>query len=87
MLFQYLSDINIWRKKRSEYLQYARQCRDTLVTKRGLSVDDEVVKTAVMWWVKRARRAHAIVMGREPVIDNFVAITSHGTYKGELYAE
>lgn len=81
-----LANKTTWQMLRRSYLKAARACRDTLIG-RGYKPNDTNVYDAVMFWVKRARRAHAIVMGREPIIDNFVAITSHGTYQGPLYSE
>lgn len=88
-IFQSLTNLDTWRSKRADAMHSARACRKTLTNPAGhwaYSPDDERVLAAVGSWVKRARRAHAIVMQREPIIDNFVAITSQGVQKGPLYA-
>lgn len=59
-----------WRKNRSENIQAARDCRDTLIEHWGYSADDQRVTDAVNFWLRRARRCHAIVMGRAPIIQN-----------------
>lgn len=83
MLLHSLTNKSIWYGKRKEYLQSARDCRDTLINRRGLSADDEVIKRAIMFWVRRAKRAHNIALRREPIIDNFLC--AQGLVK--LYAE
>jgi hypothetical protein len=58
----------------------------TFVLEARCQPGDPEVKAAVRYWVQRARRAHAIAMGREPVMKNFVFIGQQGAYQGPVYA-
>jgi hypothetical protein len=78
-----------WRKNRAGYIEAARGCKEALTRPDGFwrySPDDQRVKDAVGKWVARARRAHAIVMEREPVIQNFVVIDNDQIVQGAAYA-
>ena len=43
------------------------------------------VKAAVSVWVAKAKRAHAIAMGREAVIENAIFINNQQSAEGGLY--
>lgn len=75
-----------WRKKRADYMQGARGCRDALL-KQGYARDDERVKKALEFWVYRARNAHAFALGRKPVIPNMAVITNEGAFSLPMYAK
>jgi hypothetical protein len=77
-----------WRNLRNSYLKAARDCRRTLTDPQGhwrYAVDDPQVKKAVGFWVQRARRAHAIALGREPITENAVVIQDGQGIRGPLY--
>jgi hypothetical protein len=78
-----------WIKARTEYLTAARACRDTLTNPEGYwkySAEDDRVKAAVQKWVQRAREAHAIALGRRPVIEKAIVINQGEAVTGSLYA-
>jgi hypothetical protein len=60
--------------------------RHAYVMKARCQPGDPEVNVAVRKWVDRARHAHAIAMGREPVVKNFVFIGQQGAYQGPVYA-
>lgn len=51
----------------------------------ALDKDDPRVKAAVGRWVARARRDHAILMGRIPVIPRLTVIGETGARTGQLF--
>lgn len=66
-----------WRKARTEYMDAARACRDALTRADGYwcyERTDPRVKIALGAWVQRARNAHAIALGRRPVMPNVIII-------------
>ena len=70
-----LTDRGKWIRKRDEAIQMARDTRATLTRPDGhwrYPDDDPRVAKAVQFWVDRARRAHAIALGRQPIIRNIV---------------
>lgn len=75
-----------WRHQRRSYLQAARECRRTLIDQRGYAPADARLRHAAQFWVNRARRAHAIAMGREAITD-FLFISEGGSSRGKIYAE
>jgi hypothetical protein len=79
-----------WRKARTDYLTAARQCRDTLTDPAGhwrYAPHDQRVKAAVQKWIDRAKAAHAISMGRQPVIVKAIVVNQGEAVEGSLYAE
>lgn len=71
-----------YRRLRAESLQGARECREVLTNPScdlmtRYSPDDPRVKKAVGFWIERARRFHAIAMGRKALSGTFVVI-GHG---------
>ncbi len=78
-----------YRKSRKSNMIAARQNRDALTNPEGFwkyAPDDERVKAATAKWVARARHAHAVAMGREPVIRNAVAFFYGDMSTGPVYA-
>lgn len=78
-----------WKRKRDESLSMARLTRITLTRLDGFwgyAPDDIRVAAAVSKWVELARRAHAVYMGREPIIPNFIYINNETVRTGALYA-
>jgi len=79
-----------WRMNRAENIEAGRACRATLTDPEGhwrYASDDARVAMAVSVWIDRARRCHAIVMGREPVIRK-VVIDHYGTVaQGPVFAQ
>lgn len=78
-----------WRTHRDNAMLSARACRAALTDPTGhyrLAPDDQRVKDAVASWVAKARRAHAIALGREPVIRNMVVVDAEGAVSGAVYA-
>lgn len=79
-----------WQKKRAEYLQCARECKEILTDQGGhwsYQISDERLKDAMQPWVDRAKNAHAFALGRKPVICNFYYQDEKISYKGNIYAE
>jgi hypothetical protein len=88
-MMRLLTDAAHWRSKRAEYLQGARNCKETLTNPNGhwrYPPNDPRVNAAVAKWVIRARNAHAFALGRKPVIPNFLYMGPEGSYQGPLYA-
>jgi hypothetical protein len=84
-----LTDKQIWKRQRRENMQAARACRQALTNPHGYwryASDDYRVIEAVGSWVARARRAHAIFMGREPIAKSFICIHNDNVKGGQLYA-
>lgn len=80
-----------WREKRAHNLIGARNCRKALTNPISslmptYAKDDPVVKEAVGKWVARARRCHAMALGRKPVAENLVIIGRGGMYQGAMFA-
>ncbi len=78
-----------WFKARDEDMKSARSCRAVLTSPNaswGYAPDDERVKAAVAYWVRRARNAHAFALGRKPVITEFIAADGEVAVTGPLYA-
>jgi len=89
-MFAKWEDPEHWKKYRTAMMTAARGCRIALIRPDGvyrLSADDACVKIAVGKWVARARRAHALAMGREPVIERFSFIINEGIAYGSIYAD
>lgn len=79
-----------WKQRRDYHMIAARECREALTNPEGywkLQPDDARVKEAMRFWVVKARRAHRISLGREPMIENFLYITSNQAIQGALYAQ
>lgn len=87
-----------WRRRRAGNIQAARRCREALTMLQHVTIDDvtwltwprftaedPIVREAVGQWVARARRAHRVALGREPVIPNFIYVNNATTIRGELY--
>lgn len=78
-----------WFKKRDGYMRGARGCKEALTRSDGFwryAADDERVTAAVARWVGKARRAHAVAMGREPITERFTVISNSEVISGALYA-
>lgn len=83
-----LTDKASWKKKRADNIEAARRCKEVLTDANSYwkyPPDHERVKEAVGTWISRARRCHAIFMGREPVIDNFIYIDGADQGTGPLF--
>ena len=81
-----LTDRAKWLGKREEAIYMARRTRETLIDAKShwrYPPDDSRVAAAVQIWVDRARHAHAIAMGRHPVMSNVIINNKH--YK-QLFA-
>lgn len=79
-----------WAKKRGEYLEAARGCRDTLTNPNGYwryDRNDERVKKALTFWIDRARNAHEFALGRKAIIGNMVVINGGQGAVTAIYAE
>ncbi len=89
MAFHLLTDHKRWSKKRDSHIQAARECRAALTDPSGhwrYAPTDPRVEKAVRSWIALARRAHAIAMGRKPLIADFTYSGSDGSVRGILYA-
>ena len=73
-MFENLFSKDFWRKKRAENLYMARK---TKAITGGPGVDV---------WVRRARRCHNIVMGREEICSHITVINNQLT-NGDIYAD
>lgn len=76
-----LTDRAKWLGKREQAMYMARRTRETLTDPQSnwrYPPDDQRVAAAVRVWVDRARHAHAVAMGREPVIPNVIINNQHG---------
>lgn len=88
-MLSWLLDAARWRQKRATNIAMARKTRATLTDTAShwrYAPEDERVQKATAHYVRRARRAHAIAMGREPVIKDIVIVDNGGGYRGPLYA-
>lgn len=85
-----LGDKEFWKEARDGDMIAARECRDALTNPEGhwrYDKDAARVKEAVGSWVRRARNAHELAMGRRPVIEKVVVITNSATMHGQLLAK
>jgi hypothetical protein len=77
-----------WFQKRDEEMEYCRKNMAVLTDPNGFwkydRRDPRVLK-ANAHCIERARRCHAIAMGRVPLIKNFIVADESGAVKGDLY--
>lgn len=79
-----------WKKARAGYMNQARLCKETLTDPLGhwrLDAGDERVKMAVQCWIDRARRAHAIALGRVALMENAVLVCNGAAVRGSVFVE
>ena len=78
-----------YRSSRADNMDAARACKAALTNPKGFwryPPDDARVKAAAGEWVRRARRAHRILMGRQPIISKFAVMRDGNGVTGDLYA-
>ena len=83
-----LFDPETWKTQRREAMEAARGCRAVLTDPEGswrYAPDDERVRKGVGVWVAKARRAHAIALGRKPVLPQFAYVDETGYRVGPVH--
>lgn len=79
---------DFWLGQRDGYMEQARKNMAVLLDKNGtwkLERNDPVVLKANLFWVNRAKRCHAIGLGRIPITDKFSYVSNCGEFHGSVF--